>query len=160
MPKTTQLKKHPLYNTWCKMKSRCYNPRNIRYAQYGGRGIAVCERWRSSFLLFLNDIGPRPSDKHSLDRIDNSGNYEPSNCRWALPDEQTLNQGLRVDNKTGHKNIYWCNRFKKFAVKIGGHGKIVTVGSFKSLEEAVRAKEDYIKTHGIEYTYHKCVGTP
>lgn len=79
------------YLSWQRMKARCLNRRSHNYARYGGRGITVCERWRSSFAAFIADVGPRPSPQHSLDRIDNDGNYEPGNCRWALPHEQSFN---------------------------------------------------------------------
>lgn len=77
-------------HTWQQMRRRCQNPTHPRYADYGGRGIGVCERW-ASFENFLADMGRRPSPTHTLDRINNDGNYEPSNCRWATKREQTLN---------------------------------------------------------------------
>ena len=80
--------KTPEYETWCHMKGRCYNPHYIRYERYGGRGIRVCERWRHNFVAFLTDMGPKPSPRHSLDRIDNDGDYGPDNCLWATPTEQ------------------------------------------------------------------------
>jgi hypothetical protein len=73
------------------MKLRCNNKSAPAFARYGAVGITVCERWNDSFEAFLQDVGPRPSPKHSLDRIDNSGNYEPGNCRWATQIEQIRN---------------------------------------------------------------------
>jgi hypothetical protein len=78
----------PEHNSWRNMKERCYRPEHNRFKYYGARGIQVCERWRNSFLNFLADMGPTPTPKHSIDRIDNDGDYEPSNCHWATTGEQ------------------------------------------------------------------------
>ena len=91
---------HPLYAAWSGMVNRCTNPNNTSYHLYGGRGIAVCDRWVESFENFLADMGPRPSPRHSIDRFpDNDGNYEPANCRWATPKQQGRNvrKNLIVD---------------------------------------------------------------
>ena len=81
----------PEYQSWAKMIHRCTNPKAHNWKWYGGRGITVCERWRSSYANFLADMGRRPSLKHSIDRINNDGNYEPGNCRWATQSEQVQN---------------------------------------------------------------------
>lgn len=82
----------PTYTSWTAMRSRCRSVTNDAYTRYGGRGIAVCERWRNSFENFLADMGERPPGT-SLDRWPNkNGNYEPGNCRWATPIEQSRNQ--------------------------------------------------------------------
>lgn len=77
--------------TWLDMRNRCRNLNYYNYAIYGGRGIKVCERW-DTFENFLADMGPRPSKDHSLDRIDNYGDYEPSNCKWSTRSEQSKNR--------------------------------------------------------------------
>lgn len=81
---------HPLYKTWHLMKYRCDSPKSGSYIRYGGRGISVCQQWQDSFGQFCADVGERP-EGHQLDRIDNNGNYEPSNCRWVTPSQNCRN---------------------------------------------------------------------
>lgn len=80
------------YVIWNAMRSRCHNPKSPTFERYGARGIVVCDRWREDFLAFLEDMGRRPSPDHSLDRVDNDGNYEPSNCKWSTRSEQARNR--------------------------------------------------------------------
>jgi hypothetical protein len=87
--------KHPLYKTWLNMRRRCYDVGAHNYKHYGGRGIQVCEEWREDALAFVTwleaNLGPRPKG-HTLDRLDNNGNYEPGNVRWATQAEQNANK--------------------------------------------------------------------
>lgn len=83
------------YETWHHIKQRCTDKNNPNYTSYGAKGIIVCDRWMESFENFYEDMGPKPSDKHQIDRIDSLGNYEPQNCRWVTPTEQQRN---RKDN--------------------------------------------------------------
>lgn len=83
--------KTPVYRAWAHMLTRCYNPKGNRFQRYGGRGIAVCDRWRESFENFYEDMGDPPSSDHSLDRIDNDKDYSKSNCQWATRAQQMNN---------------------------------------------------------------------
>lgn len=94
------------YRAWFLAKDRCYNPNSPSYENYGGRGIGMCDEWRSDFVKFYDYIGKAPSPDHSIDRINNNGNYEPGNVRWATKTEQAQNRrmrkntGLTIDGET------------------------------------------------------------
>jgi hypothetical protein len=85
----------PEYSCWAAMKQRCFNPKSSVWHRYGGRGIKVCERW-IVFENFLSDMGPKPSLDHSIDRIDNDGDYEPRNCKWSTQKEQCDNRANSI----------------------------------------------------------------
>ena len=87
--------KHSLtYFSWMSMRQRCLYPKHVAFHNYGGRGITICKRW-NDFKNFLTDMGERPCKELTLDRIDNNGNYEPSNCKWSTKSEQNENQRPR-----------------------------------------------------------------
>lgn len=88
------------YATWLQMRARCHRPTADVYKYYGGRGIRVCDRWRRSFEAFLADMGPRPTTRHRIERLDNDGHYEPGNCKWATQTEQGRNK------RNNHKLTY------------------------------------------------------
>jgi hypothetical protein len=106
---TTHGKTHtPEHKAWIAMIGRCYETSNTSYPRYGGRGIGVCDRWRYSFESFLSDLGPKPSPKHSLDRIDNTRGYEVGNVRWATAHEQ-------ANNRSSNRMIEWRGETKTMA---------------------------------------------
>jgi hypothetical protein len=107
------ISKTPEYRIWIGIRARCLNPNRNGYPDYGGRGITVCEEW-DDFAQFLADMGPRPSPRHSVDRIDNNGNYCPENCRWATQSEQLANQNrsTRIEyNGKVQTGTEWAREF-------------------------------------------------
>jgi hypothetical protein len=97
------------------MKRRCLNPKATQYAYYGGRGIMVCNRWRDSFETFLADMGQKPSNGHSIDRIDVNGHYEPGNCRWATRLQQVRNTRRSRLNDRQREQIAWLVRSGRYS---------------------------------------------
>lgn len=150
------------FQRWMGLKDRCNNPNNSHYDRYGGRGIKVCSRWlgKDGFHNFLSDMGKIPSLETgkggrsiwSLDRIDNNGNYEPKNCRWATINVQCSNRGRRrfdKRNKLCEVGISYdaYHRKKKYSVHISVNGKEYK-SSFTTLEQAVAYRDGIIKNSG------------
>jgi hypothetical protein len=106
----------PEYRAWHSMKNRCLDKNTKYYHNYGGRGISVCQRWLFSYENFYNDMGQRPSNKHSLDRIDVNGNYEPDNCRWATIKTQALNRQNTVSVIYNNEEISAADFSQKTAI--------------------------------------------
>lgn len=129
------------YEAWCSMIGRCERESDTNFHNYGARGIKVCDKWRNSFECFLADMGDRPSPKHSLDRIDVNGDYEPTNCRWATKTDQMRNRRLLKNNSTGVNGIYPSPNGKRFCAQINYNGNRKHIGTFDTLEEATEARE-------------------
>lgn len=112
------------YARWNAIIQRCHSPLHPRYGQYGGRGISVCDRWRYSFANFMADVGPKPAGK-SLDRIDNDGNYEPSNVRWATAKEQACNKRANIKLSHGGETLTVADWSRRTGLsKMGIHRRI------------------------------------
>ena len=139
--------KHPLYKTWDTMKQRTSNPNDKDYPDYGGRGIRVCDRWLGpyGFRNFLEDMGEKP-ENHSLDRIDNNGNYSKENCRWATIYEQHANK--RNNNET--VGVGWLKQRSKWQAYIRVEGKLKNLGSFINYADAVAARRAAEVLHKIK----------
>lgn len=122
------VKNFPEYSVWTSMKSRCQNPRYRKFPDYGGRGITICKRWNDSFSAFLADMGPRPSSDHSIDRIDNDGNYEPGNCRWATRSQQAMNRRGKVLYEYNGRSLTMTEWAKELGVPRCSLGNRIALG--------------------------------
>lgn len=129
------------YRTWAAMKQRCTNSNVTNYRHYGKKGIKVCSKWLNSFQHFVDDMGEKPSARHSLDRIDNKGDYSPENCRWAISQQQVINRGLSRNNSSGRKGVCWDKRTRSYAVSIGLNYKSIHLGRFKEYEKAIEMRD-------------------
>lgn len=138
-----------LYNIWYQMIRRCTYPRHPEFNRYGKRGVKVCEQWIKSWTKFAEDMGPKPHENYSLDRIDVDGDYTPLNCRWADKTVQSINQRTRRDNKIGIKGVYYDKTRNKYTAEIKLNGEHIHLGRFSVLEEAIAARKN------AEMKYHQ-----
>lgn len=131
------------------MNQRCNNPNHVAYPYYGGRGIRICEQWKS-FAAFAKDMGER-QEGHTLDRIDSGGNYEPQNCRWASPSVQSTNQRRKKNNKSGIAGVFWFARTSRWMVYIDWRGTRFNLGYYEDFFEAccVRKSAEVMIWRGI-----------
>lgn len=129
-------------NSWHSMINRCYKEKDIGYENYGGRGIKVCESWLKSFDNFYQDMGSKPTPKHSIDRIDVNGDYEPSNCKWSTITEQNVNKRRTGKPTSGKAGVNWNKKCSKWEVKISDNGKQLSLGVYDNFETAVKVRQD------------------
>jgi hypothetical protein len=127
----------PEHVAWQNMIARCERPSHPEYYRYGGRGIKVCDEWRKRFDAFIDYIGPRPSKKHVLDRIDNNGNYEPDNVRWVTHSQSNTNRRYGKFGRDLPKGVFEVNgRFMAYLKK---EGSILYRDYFETPEQAAAA---------------------
>jgi hypothetical protein len=139
------------YMVYCTMKSRCLNPKNRVYRYYGGRGIKICVRWIDSFENFIKDMGKRPNQKLTLERVNNNKGYFPSNCKWATREEQNSNKRKYKHNKVREYNL--SGRFLKEnqyrALKIIQKNPQITASIFAKALWGNKNTNMFTKIHNI-----------
>lgn len=133
-PRTHGFSGTRVHRQWKSMRKRCRSSNSSDYRHYGGRGIKVCERWEE-FSNFLSDMGPPPDDKSTIERINNDGNYEPSNCRWATQSEQVLNTRRTVYVEHNGQKVPLHSLLKNSPVSREGLKRRLSIGW--SLEKAL-----------------------
>lgn len=132
----------PEREIWHNMIYRCTDEKSISYENYGKRGIKVSDKWLKSFDAFLEDMGTRPSPEHSIERIDNDGNYEKDNCCWATRVDQNRNQRIRKDNNSGHKGVGFNKQRNVWRARINVNKKSIYLGYFTKIEDAIKARKE------------------
>lgn len=145
------------YQSWKAMKQRCLNTNNSRYKSYGGRGIKICDEWKNSFENFYQDMGDKPTEKHSIDRIDVNGDYTPTNCRWA--DDTTQNRNKISNFKVFYRNEYillidLCEELKLEYQKIYNRIYIMKWDTEKAINTPIKSKGLKIKYNNKFFNLH------
>lgn len=149
---THGMKYHPIYKVWDSMKQRCFNQKQKYYPSYGGRGITVCDRW-IKFENFMDDMLPTYKNGLSLDRINNNGNYEPSNCRWTTQEVQTRNTKIiQKNNTSGYRGVCFDKIKKKWISNIIVSHKKIYLGSYIFAIDAAKAFDRYVIENNLEHT--------
>lgn len=128
---------HEAWNSWCEMRRRCYKTNRHNHKYYGAKGIKVADRWlgKNGFDNFVKDMGKKPTPQHTLDRIDNTKNYSPSNCRWADKQTQAMNRKQRTGKYPKGVSMNICGNYQ---VAFRRMGKLKRYGTYKTLSEAVK----------------------
>jgi hypothetical protein len=130
--------KHPLYKCWRDMRSRCFMVTHQHYHRYGGRGITICPDW-DHFWTFVFDMGPRPAG-HTLDRINNNGNYEPANCRWATWLQQSHNSTCVRMVRVGNESMCISELARKLGAPLSTVSSVVLNRKRRKRPPSVKAR--------------------
>ena len=146
------LTSHKFYHARLALVSRCNNPKDRSYKNYGGRGITVCEEWLDvrNFVAWCDLTHPN-IEGYTLDRIDNDKGYSPENCRWVDKTTQNINQRMKSSNTSGFVGIYWHKNVKKWISAIKYQKSHINIGSFLTIEEAVLARDNYIIENNLPH---------
>ena len=142
-----------LYTIWANIKKRTLNPKYKFFHDYGGRGITICEEWKNDFMSFYNWAmlnGYEENKSLTIDRIDNDGNYEPSNCRWTTPTIQARNQRIQKNNTSGYRGVSFIKKHKKYQAQININRKTISLGYFQTPLEGAIAYNNYILENNLE----------
>lgn len=148
---------HILFDTWTNIIQRCNNKNNPRYKDYGERGIKVCDRWLD-VKNFIDDMYPTYEQGLTVERINNDGNYEPSNCRWATLKEQSINKRLYKNNKTGFRGVSLNATNKKYSSYITINKKRIHLGYFNTAIDAAKAYNNYVCINNLTYNLNAING--
>ena len=149
---THNLTKHKLYNIWRNIKDRCTNIKHKSYNDYGGRGITICDEWKTYIPFGEWARANGYQDNLTIDRIDVNGNYEPSNCRWVDNFVQARNtRKLPKNNTSGYRGVSLHKITNKWSAIIGVNKKKIKIGYFKTAEEGARAYDKYVIDNNLEH---------
>ena len=149
---THGLSSNHFYSTWNGMLQRCTNLEHRSYNDYGARGITVCEEWQDvrNFVDWAEKTYPN-IEGYTLDRIDNDKGYSPENCTWSDRTTQAINQRIMKNNKSGYVGIYYYKKYNTWGANIRINKILKQIGTFKTIEEAVQARDNYIIENNLPH---------
>ena len=144
---------HKFYHTWDSMMQRCNNSKSTNYKNYGGRGIKISEEFKDCkvFIEYL-ELLPNYSENKTIDRIDNEGNYERGNIKWATVVEQNLNKRIKSDNTSGYTGVSKAVNSPRWRAYIYLNSKTqISIGIYDTIKEAIEARNDYIINNNLKH---------
>ena len=146
------LTSHKFYKTWHNMLQRCTNTMRQDYKDYGARGITVCDEWLdvTNFVAWAESTYPN-IENATLDRINNDKGYSPENCTWSDKTTQAINQRIMKNNKSGYVGVIWNPLSKNWRASIRFKNEKINLGSHKTIEEAVQARDNYIIENNLPH---------